>query len=451
MDRIYDLPLVGLLLKFRRIKQSLAWIRARLGDSPAEIEARRTAALRSVCLQAYRRSPFYRGIWQEAGISEGDLADLRHPSVLPVVSKSRFRSALPEEMCSNSRMLRRSREIRTTGSTGSPVRIRLDRESILFSIALFSRPSMVAHLGLSLENGLHIMVQSPTAIEGQAVREVPRAAGRFVDALRPVSDLIEEINRRKPQYILSYPGIIQAVASEVRRRKRPIWTPDYFIFSGETLNATTVESIRRTFPRAQLSQAYCATESMGIAVQCSAGPGLHVLEYRAMVEVLDDDGRAAPPGQTGRIVVTDLQNRVFPVIRYAGLGDLGAWAEEICGCPLAAYPRLGRLEGRTAETIRLPDGRLVHQFVVTSVLERFERAAAFQLRQETEGEVRLLLVPEDPADRFSEKIRDEASARLQPVLPGLSIAVEFVESIPREPGFHKTPAVVGLPARSGIF
>lgn len=447
MDRIYDLPLLGTPLKVISVKRHLAWINKRLADSPERIESRRIDALRSVCLEARRRSPFYRRIWDGVGVTEAGLKTLRDPSILPVVSKAAFRTARPAELCSDLRALGRAREVLTTGSTGSPVRILLDRESVLFTIALYSPASMTAHLKLPLGRGVAIMVQSPDAIEAQALREFPRVKERFLDALAPSAVLLEEINRLKPRYILSYPGIIREIAAEARRRRLPVWQPDVLLFSGENLAADTLASIHRTFPAAVVSQAYCATESAGIAVACSRGPGLHVLNYRVIVEILDRNDRPCPPGETGRIVVTDLQNRLSPVIRYAGLGDLGSWAEGPCGCPLAGYPRLARIDGRDAETIRLPDGGEIHQFILTSALESFDRIAAFQLRQETPGAVRVLIVPEPsagPGTASPETLEEEARRRLQPLLPGAAIAVEIVSDLPRGKGGHKTPAVVNL-------
>ena len=57
------------------------------------------------------------------------------------------------------------------------------------------------------------------------------------------------------------------------------------------------------------------------------------------------------------IVITDLTNRVFPLIRYR-LGDRGALLEERCACgnPL---PRMMPPDGRTTDLIRLPSGAVL--------------------------------------------------------------------------------------------
>jgi phenylacetate-CoA ligase len=72
-------------------------------------------------------------------------------------------------------------------------------------------------------------------------------------------------------------------------------------------------------------------------------------------EVVDEEGRPIPPGQTGRLVLTDLNNYVFPFIRY-DTGDLAAPSEEGF---VGGFPVVERLEGRSSERLEFPSGRTV--------------------------------------------------------------------------------------------
>jgi phenylacetate-CoA ligase len=400
--------------------------------------------LRSVCIGAFDKAPMYRELWTSAGLTRSDLASIENPSILPIVTKQMLHTQWPHGLCSDERLFRKARVISTTGSTGKPVSIAVDRDFVLFTVALFSRPSMVMHLGLDLQKGLHVMVLEPRAIEAQAAREITRAKDSFLDALLPIGTIMDEINKRKPQYILSYPGIMHEVANEAGQRGVELWQPDVLVFSGENLTDPIRASLRDAFPGAALSQAYVATECGGIAVQCHQSDRMHVTSYQTIVEVLDDDGRPCPPGVVGNIVVTGLLNQVTPVIRYSGLGDRGAWSESPCTCPLAAFPLLERIDGRAAESIVLPNGDKLHQFAMTVPLEAVEHLSAFQIRHEAPGSMRILLVPDE--DMTDEEcfgfLRSEVTRRLQFVLPGVNLTAEVVRSIEREPGMHKTPVLV---------
>ena len=67
-----------------------------------------------------------------------------------------------------------------------------------------------------------------------------------------------------------------------------------------------------------------------IAQQCPLHQGLHINSEFAFVEVLDEQGKPCTAGQTGRIVVTPIQNFQTPLIRY----DTGNLAEvgRPCAC-----------------------------------------------------------------------------------------------------------------------
>jgi phenylacetate-CoA ligase len=102
---------------------------------------------------------------------------------------------------------------------------------------------------------------------------------------------------------------------------------------GETLDAGICRILTEAFG-ARIHDRYGAREfGVWMAQSCpqrvAAGEppyrNLHVAAWRFLVEVVDDAGRPVEPGREGRLVVTDLANRVMPFIRY-DLGDIGSLA-----------------------------------------------------------------------------------------------------------------------------
>jgi phenylacetate-CoA ligase len=71
--------------------------------------------------------------------------------------------------------------------------------------------------------------------------------------------------------------------------------------------------------------------------------------------VLDEEGRPVPPGHTGRLVLTDLNNYVFPFIRYH-TGDVAVASEEGF---VGGFALVERLDGRSSELLEFPSGRTV--------------------------------------------------------------------------------------------
>ena len=61
---------------------------------------------------------------------------------------------------------------------------------------------------------------------------------------------------------------------------------------------------------------YAATETGGVAAECRHHHGMHLFEDLVIPEVVDNDYRPVPLGQSGdRLLVTVLFRRTIPLIR----------------------------------------------------------------------------------------------------------------------------------------
>jgi phenylacetate-CoA ligase len=107
---------------------------------------------------------------------------------------------------------------------------------------------------------------------------------------------------------------------------------------------------------------YGCEEVSLIACECERHHGLHVNVDSVLVEVIHD-GKPAPAGTPGSIVVTDLSNFAMPLIRYL-IGDVGMLAEKLCPCGRGSM-RLESIEGREADFVVTADGRLISGISLT--------------------------------------------------------------------------------------
>jgi phenylacetate-CoA ligase len=176
---------------------------------------------------------------------------------------------------------------------------------------------------------------------------------------------------------------------------------------------------------------YGSRECTDMACECWHHNGLHVFSPSCFLEVVDDDLATCSPGRTGRILVTLLNNRAFPMIRY-DIGDVGSWAQpEPCPCG-SPFPRLQAVEGRQDEMLTTQDGTLqssvfVRHFVGVSLNRQLIRE--WQLEQTDRLNFVFRYVPlarEGLAENLA-----ELEAVFQKVL-GESITVDMreVEEIP---------------------
>jgi len=122
-------------------------------------------------------------------------------------------------------------------------------------------------------------------------------------------------------------------------------------YGGEYVGAEMVKFFRRVFPGAAVRSAGYATADAGVIgfqCECCSGGLHHLFTFSQYVEFVDRYTlKPVRRGETGELVVTGLNKKHMPIIRYR-VGDLGRWAAGPCGCgrkePL--FEILGRCDDR---------------------------------------------------------------------------------------------------------
>lgn len=121
---------------------------------------------------------------------------------------------------------------------------------------------------------------------------------------------------------------------------------------------------------------YGASELDVIAFTDRAGDWI-LSEENLFVEILDENNQALPDGAEGKIIVTALHNRAFPMVRYE-IGDMGSIARGKKSCLL-------QLTGRSNDVIQLPSGKkaagLTFYYISRSILETGGTLKEFVIRQ----------------------------------------------------------------------
>ncbi|MCK4774223.1 MAG: hypothetical protein KAT30_05540, partial [Candidatus Krumholzibacteria bacterium] len=165
---------------------------------------------------------------------------------------------------------------------------------------------------------------------------------------------------------------------------------------------------------------YGSREFMGVGMECHKHDGYHIHTDNVLVEVVDENGVPAVPGESGRIVVTDLRNLATPFIRYE-IGDFGTMANDgpkgACSCGLP-FPLLKSVDGRLQDVIYTHDGGKITGLYVTYVMRQFDWIEGYQVVQDDCESilVRLLtqrdLTPESTAE-VTGKLRDKLGAEMR--------------------------------------
>ena len=203
---------------------------------------------------------------------------------------------------------------------------------------------------------------------------------RVFSILEPLPRLIEALNEYQPLFVATYPTVASLLAAEQRAGRLEI-RPSAVWLGGETLSAVCRAEVRGTF-QCRILEEYGASECMSIACECDHG-ALHLNSDWVMLEPVDRDYRPVAPGETSHtVLLTNLANRVQPIIRY-DLGDSIAFDPGPCACG-GPFPAL-RVEGRSDDVLGLTNvnGERVEllPLALTTVIEEHAGAHQFQIIQ----------------------------------------------------------------------
>lgn len=372
--------------------------------SVERLRAHQARALERLRRHVLARSPFYRE--RHRGLDHAPL------EALPIVTKPELMAAFDRVLTVPGLSLQaleshlagpeagtpyrgRYTVLATSGSTGQRGVFVFDRAEWVQALGAITRPLLWAEAPSPWTRPRVAMIAA-TADWHYSARIGRSLASRLVptlrlDAARPLAELVAALNAWQPQSLAVYPSVLRQLADEQLAGRLRI-APRHIGTSAEPLTAATRERVREAFG-IEVFDTYGATEYAPIASQCREGH-LHVLEDRAIIEVVDERGRAAPPGEAGtRLLLTVLDRRTQPLIRYEisdGVRELPGRCA--CGRP---FRRLAGIEGRVEETLEFPRcdgaGRVaVHPNSFHDLLERVP-ATGWQLRQGTGGELSVLL------------------------------------------------------------
>jgi phenylacetate-CoA ligase len=410
----------------------------RLSRDPEGLRRHQERRLRRLVTHAYARVPFYRRWLDDAGTRPDQIRTLDDLARLPLLTKKVLRDVPSEDLLDRDARREDCYLTETSGSTGQPTRVYKDARAI-FSVAGWGSPIMVSRwLGRPAWRMMTLLVRDEHSIETVMMRVLPRFMLRIkeADALADPAEQAEHLNAFRPDLLVSYPSTLRNLALYARDRGLTLHQPQAIIWSAEVLDPQTRALIQSVF-RSELFAAYGSTEAGLIGLECAQHRGVHVISTRAILEVLRD-GVPAPPGVAGDVVVTDLTNFVFPIIRYSGMGDAARWSAARCPCG-RALPLLEMIEGRRVDSFVLADGRIIHPYSLTLAMQDVPGILQYQLVQERPDRVRVLLARIDTdGQRAAEGI---VGALSQILGPDVTIAVDPVSHIPLAPG-ERIPRVV---------
>jgi phenylacetate-CoA ligase len=396
---------------------------ARLSWSREQIVAHQRVQLRALVAHAIEASPFHAR--RLAGI-DADRLELEELARLPVMTKAEMMADF-DAVPTDRRITRAAVEaaiaetrhepvviaggfaaLATGGSAGPRGTFVYDAAGFCDFVSCYVRGS-VARGGPGQPRGA--FVAAPCAIHATgfacALTSVGDAPVRLtaVPATLPLDQIVARLDAIAPEQLFGYPSMLARLAGEQRTGRLHI-APRTIHPTGEMLSAAHRRAISEGFG-APILDAYGTTEGL-VGITPPDDP-VHVFNTDTCIVELDDD----------RILITNLSNRVQPLIRY-----------EIADC-FIRRPGDGHLrasvQGRADDLVRL-GAAIVHPLVVRSVMVKTPSVDDYAVRC-TGSQLRVAAVGRDiDVDRLARALRDA----LQAAGAEPDVIVEQVSELPRD-------------------
>lgn len=399
--------------------------------SPQELRTFQLKKLKHVCVAAYERSEFYQNRFDDAGFDPYAMESLEDLRDVPLLSKEEIiqNTSTIVDASYRGKVMKES----TSGSTGTPLSLTLPRHATSrFRAAMYRE-----HRWFNLDVG-----EREFRFYGIPLDRGSYWKERFKDwcmnrrraVVYNLSDAdLEEhwktLCRFKPDYLYGYASSVYRFSEYLKRKG---YAPQPFvkaiITTSEVLHPYERE-LMESFWRIPVVNEYGSSETGILAHQCPEG-GMHVCAENNFVELIKD-GRPAEPGESGEVVITNLDNDVMPLIRYR-INDVAAMSTESCSCG-RALPLIEVVEGRLNSMVVTPEGKvscgIVFYYIARSLLEQRGEQLQFLIVQKELDHLHFI-IKED--SQYSEEGVELVKQRVYEELgPTMRVTSELVDELPR--------------------
>jgi len=421
--------------------QANQWLEA---DELAELKWQK---LKSLLLYTFENVPFYRELWKAHGVDPRkfrELSDMKH---LPVVGKPELIKAQNEEGFLLSRR-NDYQYVQTSGTTGARFRVPFTFHDFVKKYAGYLREYYATDWRLGKKSAaLHYSGHPEFGgrFDGNEIRDSHSLVRRLAFGiahrrivLHPYSDgqsgndqfardWYERLSRYQPYLLETMDFNLLALDDFIARNElKPLSIPRMFVLG--TLGSGLKERLEGSF-NTEIFDRYGPHEVEGIAYACHVHDGMHIAADTVHVEVLDDSHNPLAPDETGSIVLTDMDSRLLPLIRYR-IGDEGRLFDRPCTCG-RGFPLMSELDGRTRDVYVMRSGKKVPPADIASKLQDIESIALFQVIHEGANGVTARVVPRNQSgfDAIAERVKSQ----LEKLLGGNeTIAIELVDKLELE-------------------
>ena len=346
-----------LLSILAQLEQSQWW-------EPERLHEQQSLQLTTLLEFARESVPFYRQRLSEVGIASAKDIQPEAWERIPTLTRQQLQASVQTLRVRKPPPGHRQLGMaQTSGSTGTPVRVATTETTRMLWNAFVLREhywhkrnfsatlAAIRHFGDDVDavypGGLHLPDW------GSPVNLLHASGpGVALDIHTDPHQQLEWLSRQNPEYLITFPSNAAALARQSLAEGMTLPNLQEVRLVSEAVDNELRSSIHEAWG-VPVIDTYSAQEAGSLALQCPEHAVYHVQSENILLEVVDANGQACKPGETGRVLVTTLHNFAMPLIRYE-IGDY-ATVGVPCSCG-RGLPVLTRILGRVRNMVVLPTG-----------------------------------------------------------------------------------------------
>ncbi|MFO7812228.1 MAG: phenylacetate--CoA ligase [Pelovirga sp.] len=399
------------------------------------IESLQLRRLQQTVERVYATVPFYRDIFDQAGVKPKDIKCLEDLKRLPFTLKKDMRDNYPYGLFAVP-LEQIVRIHASSGTTGKPTVVGYTKRDIETWTELMARSFYAAgaHKGDVIHNayGYGLFTGGLGAHYGAeriGASVIPMSGGNTKKQLMIMQDFGSTVLTCTPSYSLFLAEVAAEEGIDIRKLKLKVG-----ILGAEPWSEKMRQEIEAKL-NIKAIDIYGLSEILGpgVGIECiEAQNGLHVWEDHFLLEIIDPDTQEVlPDGEKGELVITTITKEGIPLIRYR-TRDITRLTREPCICG-RTHARIERLSGRSDDMLIIR-GVNVFPSQIESVLFNIKGIEPhYQLLVDREGTLDTLeVLVEVDEQTFSDEVRklQQLSGTIQKQIKdllGVTCKVRLVE------------------------
>ena len=393
-----------------------------------ELEQIQLERLQATLHHAYRHVPFYRELFDRAGLGPGDILSLQDLRGVPFTTKEDLLQGFPYSFFAVP-LTKVARIHTSSGTTGKPVVVGYTKRDLQYWAHLNARILMAGGLGerdvlqISFNYGLFtggFGFHAGAELLGATV--IPASAMSITRQINIMVNFKATALVSLPSHALRIGHRLQEMGIDPRGLSLKVG-----FFGAEPWSEATRKQIEdHLLIKALDNYGLAEVGGPGVSYECEYRQGLHISEDHFYPEIIDPaTGEVLDPGQEGELVLTTLTKEAFPVLRFR-TGDLTSLNYEPCECGRTLV-RMARVKGRVDDMLIIR-GINLFPSQIEDVLLSFQVGPNYLIRlyreeglDQVEVQVESILTGREEKDALAKRIERDLADKL-----GLEMKVVLV-------------------------